>query len=219
MEKLVVYVDGSYNKDTKVYGYGMVIITDSNISYKKGCGIDTEGVWNIAGEVAGATKAIEYALENGCDELTICHDYEGIQKWADSEWKAKKKISGDYVKCVNDARSSGLTINFRWIKGHSGDPYNEQADRLAKEAVSKMPKGFIFGKSGEGHAFTVDTANQGTREDLEMKYGKTYRDYAEDIVNQIMEYAKSTCKAYPHHFTVQVLAEALHQITEDKVNI
>ena len=83
MERLTVYVDGSYNSRTNVYGYGMVIITDTDTLRKNGYGVDKEGVWNIAGEVTGATKAIEYALENGYEELTICHDYEGIQKWAE----------------------------------------------------------------------------------------------------------------------------------------
>lgn len=208
MKRLTVYVDGSYNKDTKAYGYGMVIITDTDTLSKNGCGVDIEGVWNIAGEVTGAVKAIEYALENGYDELTICHDYEGIQKWADGEWRAKKKISSDYVKYVNDARQSGLVINFRWVKGHLGDPYNEQADRLAKQAIiitdrkelsNSKGKGFILGESGEG---------------VEMK---TYRAYAEDIVNQVMNYATSTHKASPHNFTIQVFVEALHQITEEKI--
>lgn len=223
MKRLTVYVDGSYNKDTKAYGYGMVIITDTETFSKNGCGIDTEGAWNVAGEVTGAVKAIEYALENGYNELTICHDYDGIQKWADGEWKAKKKISSDYVKCVNNARQSGLIINFRWVKGHSGDPYNEQADRLAKQAIIitdrkelSNSRGFVLGRSGEGHGFTVDLEVQEAKEKLEKKYGKTYRDYAKDIVNQVMTYAEETHKASSTHFTIKVLVEALNQITEDK---
>lgn len=136
MKRLAVYVDGSYDKNTKVYGYGMVIITEEEILQKNGNGIDTEGVWNVAGEVTGAVKAIEYALANGYTELTIHHDYTGIQKWADGEWKAKKTISKNYADYVRNARQAGLVINFRWIKGHSGNCYNEQADRLAKQAIS-----------------------------------------------------------------------------------
>lgn len=59
--------------------------------------------------------------------------------------------------------------------------------------------------------------SESVNEELENKYGKTYRDYAKDIVNQVMDYAKSTHKASPHNFTMQVLVEALHQITEDKI--
>lgn len=225
MERLTVYVDGSYNSRTKVYGYGIVIITDTDTLRKKGYGVDKEGVWNIAGEVTGATKAIEYALENGYEELTICHDYEGIQKWTDGEWKAKKKISSDYVNCVNDARQLGLVIHFRWVKGHSGDPYNEQADYLAKEAIKSCPKGFTLGELGKGMSFHTevekvsDCSKQESKEDLGKKYSKTYRTYAEDIVNQIMDYAKSTHKSSPRIFTTKILIEALHQITEDRKEI
>lgn len=220
MERLTVYVDGSYNKDTKVYGYGMVIITDTDILHRNGCGVDTEGVWNIAGEVTGAVKAIEYALENGYDELTICHDYEGIQKWADGEWKAKKMISKDYVDVVRNARNSGLEISFRKIKAHSGDTYNEKADRLAKQAIIITDRkevtgsGLVLGKSGEEHKITVNLKVRESKEELENKYGKIYHAYAEDILNQIMEYAKSTHKASPHNFTMQVLVEALYQMID-----
>lgn len=224
MKRLTAYVDGSYNKDSKVYGYGMVIITDTENHCYKGNGIDTEGVWNVAGEVKGAEKAINYALENGYDELTICHDYKGIQKWADGEWKAKKKISSDYVNCVNNARLSGLQIHFRWVKGHSGDPYNEQADCLAKEAINN--KGIILGESGKGVKFCVkdEIISQNIKssmvedaikekEQLEKMYGKSYRDYSADIVNQIMTYAEETHKASSVNFTTKVLVEALHQLT------
>ena len=44
MKRLAVYVDGSYDKNTKVYGYGMVIITEEEILQKNGNGIDTEDV-------------------------------------------------------------------------------------------------------------------------------------------------------------------------------
>lgn len=223
MERLTVYIDGSYDKNTKVYGYGMVIITDTDILHKNGCGVDTEGVWNIAGEVMGAAKAVEYALENGYNELTICHDYEGIQKWANGEWKAKKMISKNYVDVVRNARNSGLEISFRKIKAHSGDTYNEKADRLAKQAIiitdrkelsNSKGKGLVFGESGEGVEMVSDCNKQEAKEELEKKYGKTYRAYAEDIVNQVMEYAKSTHKASPHNFTMQVLVEALHQMID-----
>ena len=177
MKELTVYVDGSYNKDTKVYGYGMVIITNTDILQRNGSGIDTEGVWNIAGEISGATKAVEYAVENGYDKLTICHDYEGIQKWADCEWKAKKIISKNYVDTVRNARHSGLEISFKKIKAHSGDTYNEHADRLAKKAVESRSKivesrsegftCFTLGESGRGVSFQV---SEEVKEGLEKEY-------------------------------------------------
>lgn len=132
-------------------------------------------------------------------------------------------ISKDYVDVVRNARNSGLEISFRKIKAHSGDTYNEKADRLAKQAIiitdikelsNSKGKGLVFGESGEGHKITVNLEVQESKEELEKKYGKTYRAYAEDIVNQVMEYAKSTHKASSHSFTIQVLVEALHQMID-----
>ncbi len=34
------------------------------------------------------------------------------------------------------ALDSERTVTFRWVKGHSGDPWNDEVDRLAVEAAS-----------------------------------------------------------------------------------
>lgn len=233
---LIVYVDGSYDKNTKVYGYGMVIITNTVTLQKKGSGIDTEGVWNVAGEVAGAIRAIEYALENSYNKLTICHDYEGIQKWADGEWKAKKMISKNYVDVVRNARNSGLEISFRKIKAHSGNTYNELADSLAKEAVvsgknriycgqfdthkkiitERKPdlNGFTFGEAGEGHGFRVQNESEMVS-NSENEYDKKCNEYATKILNISCNYAKSEFSdndVSAYQFAVHILMNTLHQI-------
>lgn len=241
MKRLTVYVDGSYDKNTRIYGYGMVIITDTELLQKKGSGIDTEEVWNVAGEVAGAVRAIEYALEKGYDKLTVCHDYEGIQKWADGEWKAKKTISKNYADVVRNARNSGLEISFRKIKAHSGDTYNEHADRLAKEAVESRCKGFVsgktgytggqftdtiiterkadlngftFGKAGDGHGFGVQNKSEMVS-NSENEYDKKCNEYATKILNISCNYAKSEFSdndVSAYQFAVHILMNALHQI-------
>jgi ribonuclease HI len=33
--------------------------------------------------------------------------------------------------------TSGHTIDWRWVKGHAGDPGNERADALANKGVEK----------------------------------------------------------------------------------
>ena len=66
--------------------------------------------------------------------VTIYHDYEGVAKWATGEWKAKKPGTNAYREfCA--AAAKHIRFRFVKVKGHSGDKYNDLADRLAKDAL------------------------------------------------------------------------------------
>lgn len=130
-----IYVDGSYNKVKNAYGYGVFIMENNNARILSGSGECEEAGRNIEGEVAGARAAIDY-IKNNTDikKLVIYHDYEGIKRWGDKEWRTNKGYTAAYSKFVEDARMSGLSIEFIHVKGHSGHLGNEYVDRIAKIA-------------------------------------------------------------------------------------
>lgn len=133
----IAYVDGSYNESQKRFGYGVVILWNGCETKLKGSSKDIlfSGMKNVAGEIMAAEKAIEFCLDNNIKSVTIVHDYEGIKKWCTGEWKTKKYGTAAYVRCYQYA-SQKICIKFKKVKGHSGDKYNDIADKLAKEGCN-----------------------------------------------------------------------------------
>ncbi|MCD7839845.1 MAG: ribonuclease H family protein [Erysipelotrichaceae bacterium] len=134
---LIAYVDGSFNNKTKEYGYGCVLLKNQKVLdsfYGKGNHPDYVSMRNVAGEIAGAQVAIRYALDNNYTHICIYYDYEGIEKWANGIWKANKVGTKAYQKFIKESRTY-IEIDFVKVLAHSGDQYNEEADKLAKKAV------------------------------------------------------------------------------------
>jgi ribonuclease HI len=132
------FVDGSFNKNTNTYGYGGFLIDQFGVKHKLfgfGCNRDVAKMRNVAGEILGATAAIEKALALGMELLTIFYDYDGVANWPTGKWKCKNPYTKKYAEFVNDAIDKGLKIIFQHVKGHSGILENEEADRIAKVAV------------------------------------------------------------------------------------
>lgn len=132
----VAYVDGSYDSASNSFSYGMVFFHNGqelHFSEKYDDSALAE-MNNVAGEIKGAEAAMRYCLNNNITSVTIYHDYEGIAKWCSGEWQTKKSGTIAYAEYYRKA-SSKVQIKFIKVKGHSGDKYNELADKLAKEAL------------------------------------------------------------------------------------
>lgn len=136
MTPAIAYVDGSYDSLTNSFSYGMVFFIDGRELHfsEKFSESELSEMNNVAGEIKGAEAAIQYCLDHDISGVTIYHDYEGIARWCTGEWKAKKEGTMAYADFCKKA-SSKVCIKFVKVKGHSGDKYNDLADRLAKIAL------------------------------------------------------------------------------------
>lgn len=134
---ICAYVDGSYNSNKKAYGSGVVIIKDEEV-IKEMSIIGNNSSWaemrNVAGEIKAAILAMNYAASKGYKSITIFYDYQGIKSWATGEWKAKKECTKAYKEYFDEI-SKIINISFIKVKAHSGDKYNNRADRLAGELL------------------------------------------------------------------------------------
>ena len=133
---LTAYVDGSYNVETAEFSYGMVLLAEGieETFSQKFSDAELATMRNVAGEIKGAEAAMRYAVEHGYQKLYVYHDYEGIAKWCQGLWKTNKEGTIAY-KAYFDSIQDKLEVVFKKVAAHTGDTYNEMADKLAKKAL------------------------------------------------------------------------------------
>ena len=159
---VVAYTDGSYDEKTNQYAYGVCIIDSeenelelcSKVSYEP-----FASSRNIAGEIFGVLTALDWAVSNGYEKIKIYHDLENVAKWATGEYEANSKIAKYYVKVLSERFKECIEYEFVKVPGHSNNPYNDKADKLATSAFIGERK-IIEG----ANSFTVSSFK---REDLE----------------------------------------------------
>lgn len=135
-EHAVAYVDGSYNIATKEYSYGAILqhMGKEYVYSEKGTDSSLADMRNVAGEILGARKMMEFCVENDIKQLDLYYDYEGIEKWCTGAWQAKKEGTIAYRDAYNSMKDK-LVVNFNKVAAHTGVELNERVDQLAKKAV------------------------------------------------------------------------------------
>lgn len=130
------YVDGSYNIETREFSFGAVLfLGEEPVTFsQKFDNPDLAEMRNVAGEIKGAEFVMRYCAEHEIPAIEIYYDYEGIAAWAEGRWKTNKDGTIAYKKAY-DELSKSVSVRFCKVKGHSGDKYNDMADRLAKDAL------------------------------------------------------------------------------------
>ncbi len=142
---VVIYTDGGCEPNPGTGGWGAVLIYGDRIKELSGGAPDTT---NNRMEMTAAIEALS-ALKRPC-RIVLYTDSEyvkkGITEWIAS-WKKKKWIrrSGP-VKNVDlwqrlDALVEKHQVEWRWVRGHTGNTYNERCDELAAAAIQAQRRG------------------------------------------------------------------------------
>ncbi len=136
LNKPFAFVDGSFNPETSVYGYGGFVNVDGRNYPVEGSGRNQEmaSMRNVAGEISGAIAAVKKAESLGVSDLVMLYDYRGIEEWATGGWKANKQSTKAYKEFMN-APERTVNVTFEHVDAHTGIDGNEKADVMAKHAV------------------------------------------------------------------------------------
>jgi ribonuclease HI len=125
------YVDGSYI-DGPV-GYGTLILKASKPVFEIGATVQNPTLLDmrqVGGELQAVYTAIEWCQNNHVQGISIYYDYEGIERWATGSWKANNPATQAYASFI---RACGVQVAWNKVKSHSGNPWNEYVDRLARQ--------------------------------------------------------------------------------------
>jgi ribonuclease HI len=144
LNRVEIYTDGACKGNPGPGGWGVLL--KSGATEKELFGGERETTNNRM-ELMAVIMALE-ALKRPCHVFLHADSQyvlKGMTEWL-AGWKAKgwKTAAKQPVKNVDlwqrlDAlvASSGHKIEWRWVKGHNGDPGNERADDLANRGVEQ----------------------------------------------------------------------------------
>ena len=151
MRKVTIHTDGACRPNPGPGGFAAIIITPDNgrITVTGGHPDTTNNRMEMAA-VSEALQLIREQMDTSDVHITVASDSKYIVdafrqdwmgNWSRNGWKTR---DGDPVKNQPTwkaliERAQGLSIEWTWVRGHSGDPGNEEADRLAQAqaAVAK----------------------------------------------------------------------------------
>ena len=92
---------------------------------------------NVTAELTAAMKAVEWAVNRRYSHIIIFHDFMGVSKILSGEWGVKNPFTRFYKEFM-EKKSKKINISFGFVKSHSGDIYNEIADKLARACGSAI---------------------------------------------------------------------------------
>jgi len=139
--KYVIYTDGACSGNPGPGGWGAVILDEKkneiNISGKE------KSTTNNRMELLASIMALRKIKE--ASEIIIYTDSiylkngitTWIKNWEKNDWKNSKKkpVKNKDLWLKLNRLSKEKIINWRWVKAHAGNKYNELADKLATEAI------------------------------------------------------------------------------------
>lgn len=133
--KYRAYVDGSFKNGCT--GYGLIILLNNREVYRD-CGRIEKYVESrqVAGELGAAVRVVRWCQINNIPVVEIRYDFHGVKWWATGYWKRKKPLTQEYYRYMQ-RQMNHIKINWRKVKAHSGNRWNDVADALAKQGTTQ----------------------------------------------------------------------------------
>lgn len=146
MSTVVIYTDGACRGNPGPGGWGAWLQYGNHEKELWGGEPETT---NNRMELTAVIEALG-ALTRACD-VVVYTDSEYVKKgmtewldgWKRKGWKtaARKPVKNADLWQQLDDLAAGQQVEWRWVKGHAGDPGNERADALANRGIDELDAG------------------------------------------------------------------------------
>ncbi len=144
MSTITIHTDGACSGNPGPGGWGAILEWNGHRKELKGGEHNTT---NNRMEMQAAIEALKALKKPGRTVILITDSVylrDGITKWIHG-WKKRGWKTADKkpVKNVDlwqelEQLTEQHAIEWRWVKGHAGDPGNERADELAREGIADL---------------------------------------------------------------------------------
>jgi ribonuclease HI len=138
-----IYTDGACSGNPGPGGWGALLRYGTHV--KELCGGDAGPTTNNRMELTAAIQALDALTRPSTVHLHTDSTYvrsgvtSWIQGWKRNGWRTKDKKpvkNADLWQRLDDA-AARHEVEWRWVKGHAGDPGNERADALANAGMAQ----------------------------------------------------------------------------------
>ncbi len=140
MNKVTIYTDGACSGNPGKGGWGAILIYSKEVKYLSG---SKQYTTNNQMELTATIEALKGIINPSNIDLYTDSQYvkngitSWIFNWKKNGWKTanKKPVANKNLWIELDKYVDFHSVNWFWVKGHSGHHYNEIADELAVKAM------------------------------------------------------------------------------------
>ena len=142
MNEVTIYTDGACSGNPGKGGWGAILIYAKEKKYMSG---SKQLTTNNQMELIATIEALKAILKPSNIALYTDSQYvkngitSWIFNWKKNGWKTanKKPVANKDLWIELEKYVDFHSVNWFWVKGHSGDHYNEIADKLAVKAMNE----------------------------------------------------------------------------------
>lgn len=144
MKKVQIYTDGACSGNPGKGGWGAVLVYNGNEKEISGAEYNTTNNRMELTAVIEALKALKEPCEVSVttDSKYVCDaiNQRWVYSWKKNGWKRGKNkpaLNPDLWQALLDELDRHK-VEFIWVKGHNGHPYNERCDALAVGEYTRL---------------------------------------------------------------------------------
>ena len=125
-----IYTDGSALDNPGPGGWAAIVMDGSSVTHLVG---GERRTTNNRMEITAAIKGLE-SVPAG-ESVRVHSDSQYVVNTMTRNWKRRANTD---LWALLDTEVARHDVEWRWVRGHAGNPHNEQADRLAVEEAKKQ---------------------------------------------------------------------------------